>query len=42
MGVAEWHAWTLSLSGKGLWRLSGAPQLHQAMDLVWLQRAGIV
>lgn len=40
-GVPEWQAWTLALSGKGLWRLSGTPQLHQMMNLQWFKEQGL-
>jgi hypothetical protein len=30
-GVETWQSWILALSGKGLWRKSGCPQVHQAM-----------
>ncbi len=41
MGVPEWQAWIFSLSGKGLWRLSSLPQIHQAMNLVWFKEQGL-
>lgn len=41
MGVLEWQAWTVSLSGKGPWRLSGTPQLHQALNLTWFKELGL-
>jgi RNA-directed DNA polymerase len=41
LGVVEWQAWIIALSGKGLWRLSGTPQLHQAMNLKWFKEQGL-
>jgi RNA-directed DNA polymerase len=41
LGVDEWQAWIIALSGKGLWRLSGTPQLHQAMNLKWFKEQGL-
>ncbi len=41
MGVPEWQAWLVALSGKGCWRLSGTPQLHQAMNLKWFEEQGL-
>lgn len=42
MGIPEWRAWILALSGKGLWRLSSAPQLHQAMNNKWFEENGLI
>jgi group II intron reverse transcriptase/maturase len=36
-GVATWHSWTIALSGKGWWRKSGSPQIHQAMNNSWFR-----
>lgn len=36
-GVAKWQSWILALSGKGYWRKSGSPQVHQAMNLKWFE-----
>lgn len=33
LGVPEWRAWILALSGKGWWRMAGSPPAHEAMDL---------
>lgn len=41
MGVPEWSAWLVALSGKGLWRLSGTPQLNTAMNLKWFETLGL-
>ena len=41
MGVPEWLAWIFALSGKGLWRLSRTPQIHQAMNLAWFEEQGL-
>ncbi|MEJ2709142.1 MAG: group II intron reverse transcriptase/maturase [Anaerolineales bacterium] len=42
LGVPEWRAWLLALSGKGWWRLAGSPQAHEAMDNAWFQEQGLV
>ena len=42
LGVPEWNAWILALSGKGWWRKSGTPQAHQAMDIAWFRTQGLV
>ena len=42
LGVPEWSAWLLALSGKGWWRKSGSPQAHQAMSKAWFREQGLV
>jgi RNA-directed DNA polymerase len=42
LGVAEWSAWLLALSGKGWWRKSGSPQANQAMNKAWFREQGLV
>ena len=42
LGVPEWNAWILALSGKGWWRKSGAPQANQAMSIAWFRTQGLV
>jgi RNA-directed DNA polymerase len=42
LGVPEWNAWILALSGKGWWRKSGTPQAHQAMSVAWFRTQGLV
>jgi RNA-directed DNA polymerase len=42
LGVPEWSAWRLALSGKGWWRKSGSPQAHQAMNIAWFREQGLV
>jgi len=42
LGVPEWSAWILALSGKGWWRKAGAPQANQAMNIVWFKAQGLV
>jgi RNA-directed DNA polymerase len=42
LGVPEWSAWILALSGKGWWRKSGSPQAHQAMSIAWFREQGLV
>ncbi|MCK5712775.1 MAG: hypothetical protein KAI25_08675 [Hyphomicrobiaceae bacterium] len=41
-GVPEWSSWLMALSGKGLWRLSRCPQVHQGMNLRWFKEIGLV
>jgi RNA-directed DNA polymerase len=42
MGVLEYQAWIFALSGKGLWRMSAAPQLHSAMNNNWFKAQGLL
>jgi RNA-directed DNA polymerase len=42
LGVPEWNAWILALSGKGWWRKSGTPQANQAMSIAWFRAHGLV
>ena len=42
LGVPEWSAWILALSGKGWWRKAGAPQANQAMSIAWFRAQGLV
>jgi RNA-directed DNA polymerase len=42
LGVPEWSAWVLALSGKGWWRKAGAPQANQAMSIAWFKAQGLV
>jgi RNA-directed DNA polymerase len=42
LGVPEWNAWRLALSGKGWWRKAGAPQAQQAMSIAWFKAQGLV
>lgn len=41
LGVANWQSWILALSGKGFWRLSGCPQVHQALGTQWFDTLGL-
>ncbi len=41
LGVSTWQAWLIALSGKGWWRLSNTPQVHQAMNLEWFNKQGL-
>lgn len=41
LGVLNWQSWILALSGKGWWRKSGCPQVHQAMNLKWFEDLGL-
>lgn len=34
-GIETWQAWIIALSGKGWWRKSASPQIHQAMNNSW-------
>jgi RNA-directed DNA polymerase len=42
LGVPEWSAWILALSGEGWWRKSGTPQANQAMSSAWFRAQGLV
>ncbi|HSR35367.1 MAG TPA: group II intron reverse transcriptase/maturase [Anaerolineae bacterium] len=42
LGVPEWNAWILALSGKGWWRKSGTPQANQAMNIAWFRAQNLV
>ena len=42
LGVPEWNAWILALSGKGWWRKSGTPQANRAMSIAWFKAQGLV
>ncbi len=41
MGVPKWQSWIIALSGKGHWRKSGSPQVHQAFNLNWFEKQGL-
>jgi group II intron reverse transcriptase/maturase len=41
MGVPNWQSWIIALSGKGHWRKSGSPQVHQAFNLKWFEKQGL-
>ncbi len=41
LGVPNWQSWILALSGKGWWRKSACPQVHQAMSLKWFEDLGL-
>ena len=34
-GIETYQSWIIALSGKGWWRKSAAPQIHQAMNNSW-------
>jgi len=42
LGVPEWRAWRLALSGKGWWRKAGSPPAAEAMNNAWFQAQGLV
>jgi len=42
LGVPEWRAWLLALSGKGWWRKAGSPQAHEGMSKAWFEKQGLV
>jgi len=42
LGVPEWRAWRLALSGKGWWRLAGSPQACEGMTIAWFKEQGLV
>jgi len=41
LGVPEWRAWILALSGKGWWRKALSYQATEAMTLAWFQAQGL-
>jgi len=42
LGVPEWRAWLLALSGKGWWCMAGSPQAAEAMTIQWFREQGLV
>jgi RNA-directed DNA polymerase len=42
LGVPSKRAWITALSGKGWWRLSGAPSVQEALTLDWFDRLGLL
>jgi RNA-directed DNA polymerase len=42
LGVPEWRAWLLALSGKGWWRMAGSPQACEAMGVEWFDKQGLI
>ena len=42
LGVPEWRAWMLALTGKGWWRMALTYQATEAMTLAWFKRQGLV
>lgn len=42
LGVPEWRAWILALSGKGWWRKAGSPGMHEAMSQTWFAKHGLI
>ena len=42
LGVPASRAWNLAKSGKGWWRLSASPAIHQAMSNAWFNEQGII
>lgn len=42
LGVNARTAWNTAKSGKGWWRLSVAPALHQAMSNAWFEEQGLI
>ena len=42
LGVPEWRAWILALSGKGWWRMASCPQATEAMNLQWFAKQKLV
>jgi len=42
LGVPEWRAWRLALSGKGWWRMAGSPQATEAMSIQWFRDQKLV
>jgi RNA-directed DNA polymerase len=42
LGVPEWRAWILAVSGKGWWRKAGSPQAAEAMTIQWFRDQGLL
>lgn len=42
LGVPSCSAWNLAKSGKGWWRLSKSPAIHQAMNTIWFEESGLI
>ena len=42
LGVVEWRAWLLALSGKGWYRKSCSPQAHEGMNDQWFAKIGLL
>lgn len=42
LGVPGKQAWQLGKSGRGWWRLSRTPQVHQAMSKQWFKEQGLI
>ena len=42
LGVPEWRAWILALSGKGWWRKALSYQATEAMTLAWFAKQGLI
>lgn len=42
LGVPEWRAWILALSGKGWWRKALSYQANEAMTLAWFIDQGLI
>ncbi len=42
LGVPEWRAWMLALTGKGWWRMALSYQATEAMTLAWFKQQGLV
>lgn len=42
LGVPEWRAWILALSGKGWWRRSGSPPAMEGMSNRWFESQGLM
>ena len=40
-GIETWQCWIIALSGKGWWRKSSSPQIHQAMNLSWFDKQNL-
>ena len=40
-GVVTYQSWIIALSGRGWWRKSAAPQIHQAMGNFWFREQNL-
>ncbi len=42
LGVPQWRAWMLALTGQGRWRMALSYQATGAMALAWFKQQGLV
>jgi RNA-directed DNA polymerase len=42
LGTFRRQSWSIALSGKGWWRLSGTPPVNQALNDAWFDKLGLI